>query len=265
MPIRIACPKCGKNLNVPDGLAGKRGKCPRCATTFEIPAKSLKTGDETRDDIDFPSTVAGQSAPVTASAGEVEPPSPPAKETDDPLSAPGVWYARIPSGEQLGPLESNTMRDWLVEGKLPAEAHVWREGWPDWRLVSAVFGQITTTITAAPSPPAMEEWLDVSGGDASAEIEQPVLAGSPELPQKPSQPVAPEVRRKTRGPSVIVLAACGGLILVIVLLVFLVVQQIARYRQSEAEFNRKAQEYQSEIGVPAPNEGAIEAAAESEK
>jgi len=37
MPITIWCRQCGKSLNVPDGLAGKRGKCP-CGNVVAIPA-----------------------------------------------------------------------------------------------------------------------------------------------------------------------------------------------------------------------------------
>jgi len=37
MPIKIACPSCQKNLNVPDNAAGKRGKCPACQTIIAVP------------------------------------------------------------------------------------------------------------------------------------------------------------------------------------------------------------------------------------
>lgn len=37
MPIRVEC-DCGKSLNVPDKLAGKKGKCPACGAVLNIPA-----------------------------------------------------------------------------------------------------------------------------------------------------------------------------------------------------------------------------------
>ncbi len=42
MPIHVEC-DCGKSLNVPDKLAGKKGKCPACGAVLNIPAKG---GDE---------------------------------------------------------------------------------------------------------------------------------------------------------------------------------------------------------------------------
>ncbi len=37
MPIRVAC-QCGQSLNVPDAMAGKSGKCPKCQQVIRIPA-----------------------------------------------------------------------------------------------------------------------------------------------------------------------------------------------------------------------------------
>jgi hypothetical protein len=37
MPIKIVCPKCNANLQVPDAMAGKQGKC-KCGTVLSIPA-----------------------------------------------------------------------------------------------------------------------------------------------------------------------------------------------------------------------------------
>ncbi len=39
MPIRVAC-QCGQSLNVPDSMAGKSGKCPKCQQLIRIPGAS---------------------------------------------------------------------------------------------------------------------------------------------------------------------------------------------------------------------------------
>lgn len=39
MPIRVTC-SCGQSLSVPDAMAGKSGKCPKCAGIIRIPATS---------------------------------------------------------------------------------------------------------------------------------------------------------------------------------------------------------------------------------
>lgn len=35
--IKVECPSCGKNLNLPDKYAGKKGKCPGCQEMLTIP------------------------------------------------------------------------------------------------------------------------------------------------------------------------------------------------------------------------------------
>ena len=40
MAIRFKCGECGRVLNVKDGLAGKKGKCPGCGGVIEVPLRS---------------------------------------------------------------------------------------------------------------------------------------------------------------------------------------------------------------------------------
>ncbi len=44
MPIRVTC-QCGNSLNVPDALAGKSGKCPKCKQVIRIPAGPAVVGN----------------------------------------------------------------------------------------------------------------------------------------------------------------------------------------------------------------------------
>jgi len=44
--MRTSCPACGKALNVPDALAGKRVKCPACGGVIELPAAPAETASE---------------------------------------------------------------------------------------------------------------------------------------------------------------------------------------------------------------------------
>lgn len=43
MPIRATC-QCGHSVSVPDEMAGKRGKCPKCKEILQIPAATAKSG-----------------------------------------------------------------------------------------------------------------------------------------------------------------------------------------------------------------------------
>lgn len=38
MPIRVVCHSCGRQLNAPDNLTGRKAKCPSCQTILPIPA-----------------------------------------------------------------------------------------------------------------------------------------------------------------------------------------------------------------------------------
>jgi hypothetical protein len=62
----------------------------------------------------------------------------------DPLTEAGdaVWYVRPPSGGQFGPAGRDVMRTWLAEGRISADALVWREGWRDWQPAPQVFAQL---------------------------------------------------------------------------------------------------------------------------
>jgi hypothetical protein len=37
MPILIACPTCGHDIQLPDTLAGKPAICPQCKAAFKVP------------------------------------------------------------------------------------------------------------------------------------------------------------------------------------------------------------------------------------
>ena len=42
MPIRVTCPGCHTRFNVNEKFAGKKGPCPKCKRTIEIPAEEVK-------------------------------------------------------------------------------------------------------------------------------------------------------------------------------------------------------------------------------
>ncbi len=46
MPIKIVCPKCNANLQVPDSMAGKQGKC-KCGNMLSVPAVAAATAPNT--------------------------------------------------------------------------------------------------------------------------------------------------------------------------------------------------------------------------
>lgn len=162
MGIRFLCPN-GHKLNVKAELAGKRGSCPECGAKLMIPA----------------ATAAPQPSPPAAiiveAASAVAPP------------AGTAWHLRSASGEQHGPLSELQFRAWIASGRMTANTHIWRDGWPEWRLASDVAELLPTPLVAAPiaaapvvqEPPPPNEFpiaisMDPNGAAVAITAESPV-------------------------------------------------------------------------------------------
>lgn len=62
MPIRATC-QCGHSVSVPDEMAGKRGKCPKCKEILQIPSATAKTAPASGGSAKAATNKAGTSAP----------------------------------------------------------------------------------------------------------------------------------------------------------------------------------------------------------
>lgn len=168
MGIKFLCPN-GHKLHVKSFLASQRGVCPHCGEKFMIPAQSIP--DIRVESLGVKESrrqgAAGGAPSVdvrAAAAAAITLPEPygeqPAADLPTPdAAAPvggaadaiaeapaAVWYVRIASGEQFGPAPGDTMRRWLVEGRVAADALVWREGWAEWNLAAKVFPRLNQPI-----------------------------------------------------------------------------------------------------------------------
>lgn len=124
-------------MHVKSHQAGKRGKCPKCGTKFEIPA--LPDGE-------VPETESS-----SGSEGEVGPPAPP-RAVATPSAAPVVrkasaagkpvvWYVRTKEGH-FGPTHEGAIREWISDGRITAGNWVWRDGWEEWRPAESVYPEL---------------------------------------------------------------------------------------------------------------------------
>jgi predicted Zn finger-like uncharacterized protein len=62
MPFQAACPACNAKINVPDNMAGKKAKCPKCQNVFVLPGGAEAAAPVTLaagDDMDFEAAPAG--------------------------------------------------------------------------------------------------------------------------------------------------------------------------------------------------------------
>jgi hypothetical protein len=168
MGIRLSCPN-GHKLHLKSFLAGRRGICPHCGARFDIPGErlpdspphTLRAVDSNPSSLEMasgerPPAKHGSSAALAAldvdrllgiSGGK----DVPAAIEEAPAAQ---WYVRLPSGEQFGPAAGPMMLGWLAEERVPDAAHVWREGWTDWRLAGSVFGDraVSQRANATPTP-----------------------------------------------------------------------------------------------------------------
>ena len=105
------------------------------------------------------------------------------------LEAPdAVWYVRAGSGGQFGPATSAIMQTWLSEGRVRADAMVWREGWETWAPAQQVFP--STNIQRhliAPTEP-VTAWEEISPPPVPSRLEDanslnPQDADSKNLPE----------------------------------------------------------------------------------
>jgi hypothetical protein len=158
MGIRFYCPN-GHKMNVKDFQAGQKGFCPVCGVKMRIPLQSTRASSrhnpsQTLADTPTPpegtSELAPPMSPPLPAAGAPANLFSPAPTSDmaDPLAAAGdaLWYVRPSSGGQFGPATADIMRGWLAEGRVSADAFVWREGWRDWQEPSRAFPQLSPRL-----------------------------------------------------------------------------------------------------------------------
>lgn len=172
MGIKFDCVHCGHVLHVKDYLAGKRGVCPHCQGKVVIPATSSHGAASANgagvavevpilSDAQQPTRELNEQAvidhrmvisltdPATGSGASARQPL--AGAPGDPIAeAPQLnWYV-LPAGSttKYGPAPGTMMRDWIAEGRVAADALLWREGWDQWRPAAAIFPQLVAAAAA---------------------------------------------------------------------------------------------------------------------
>lgn len=119
-----------------------------------------------------PATAAVAQAAVSSavSAATVNPSGvalgvPAAAELHDPIQeAPHLqWYVLPPgASSQYGPADAVTMRSWIQQGRVGADAMIWRQDWPEWKFAGTVFPQLGT-----PSVGGVRNTFGGPGGNVS--------------------------------------------------------------------------------------------------
>jgi len=125
MGIRFSCSN-GHKLNVKAELAGRKGFCPQCGVSVQIPRENGQA--EPQEIPSFPEI------PETKPSGSAV------------LSDPNaVWYIQVPHGPQYGPATGAVVENWIKERRISPEMLVWKEGWGQWLTAKNAFPNITMT------------------------------------------------------------------------------------------------------------------------
>lgn len=145
MPIEITCTGCERRMRVPDGVAGKRIKCPKCATVLRIPQAS----DE-EEPAEAEVAAAAEQEPAEKKPEPVarEPESKPAPKT----SLPDRWYMKTEDEEDYGPVPKTELDQWLEEGRITADCQILQDGAEQWQWASDVYPELEEPGAAAPPP-----------------------------------------------------------------------------------------------------------------
>ena len=162
--MKVVCDSCQAKYQVPDErVAGKKLKirCKRCGATVLIRGDLLGAGGEGSE---LNQTLSGGVAPDMLDMSGAERASLPPEAIALGELARGQhgmhgdedfeWHVSL-DGDTQGPFSTAALQDWLNNTPSGWEAHVWREGFPDWLDARAC-----AELGPAPAVPAMSSLQD---------------------------------------------------------------------------------------------------------
>jgi hypothetical protein len=207
MGIRFHCPN-GHKLNVKSFLSGKKAICPKCGVKVIVPAASERAATaapQTAAAVAVASEEAATGSSVVASpelrltetvavattAVETTQAKPVASPAIDPISESpsAVWYVRTRGGDQQGPLSADAMRRLLAAGGVGIDNLVWRAGWPQWQVASAVFANLSAAAVAPAAVATFAPAVAIAGPAVVAPVAVAMPAATA-IQAAPVQPVA---------------------------------------------------------------------------
>lgn len=137
--MKVVCESCQAKYQVPDErVAGKKLKirCKRCGATVLIRGDLIENGaPQNGSGYDRASSVPAESlAPI---------------ETATQDASGYEWHVSL-DGDTRGPFGTDELREWLNNTPGGWDAHVWREGFPDW-----IDARACAELEPPPAPPAI--------------------------------------------------------------------------------------------------------------
>lgn len=161
MPIKIACPKCTKQYNVPDTASGKMCKCPQCGT-----ARAVESGNVPRRT---------RQAPAVAAPGS-------AGSNND-----AMYFLKTEDGQSFGPVNMQRLDEWFHDGRITAGCHIVNQSTLHTCKASDLYPQLDQSNAANPF--------------AAAAIDSPLGMGNPRTGGADDGLTLWEVRCRVRTPA----------------------------------------------------------------
>lgn len=205
MPIRVTC-QCGQSLSVPDNLAGKSGKCPKCQQSIRIPASGAEAGAASKPNApqqqqvkaspaSLQPTQQGTMAGLLDAAGLVQKKGVFCPDCDQP-SRPGAVICthcgfnfsegtkveghKVVEKKQFGNKNLNAAAEMMVREEL-TQTRMLNSGIPWWMMFAALTG-LLTFVTGALIKMDASQTGEISRVILMARIQRanwlPVMAGS---------------------------------------------------------------------------------------
>ena len=134
-------------MRLPDKVAGKRVRCPKCQDVIQVPA--------TRRQAPADSTAAKSGSKVRPQSVAVD-----------------LWHLQTEDGETYGPVPKPEMDEWVTEGRVTAECQLLREGDDQWQWATDVYPHIAEE--EAPAAESAASPFPAVGETAAAE--EPTIA-----------------------------------------------------------------------------------------
>ncbi len=149
MPIDITCNDCSASYKVPDNVAGKKIRCPKCSdAVVQVPAA-------TRADVDSATTVATRSqagssagSQASSSAGSQAGTTAGSQAGTQTAAANGQagkaaqWQLKTETGDVYGPVDKEELDQWVAEGRVNAQTQLLKSGDPQWQWATTVYPQL---------------------------------------------------------------------------------------------------------------------------
>lgn len=271
MGVRFECPA-GHKLHVKAHLAGQRGICPECGARFIVPTFSGGRVPEATGSGSFDAEADGSASSGYVSVGLESSASYNAGIKQAAVGgAPAVgangagagdaieWYVRPATGGQFGPVDTTAFQQWVGEGRVAADAWVWRTGWADWKpggealktlggsgversrrvsapsrapIVAAPSRRVAATESTrvmTPAPAGLDlPAFDLDDDDVAFDLPAlPTLSTAPPSGKVQPEPVAALTpaaalrlkRRKTNQRLTLILALLAGVLLIVLIVV----------------------------------------------